>query len=119
MRILKRACYAVVIGLCLPLASAGVTVAADPLTDARAAFDTGRYEDALQILSSQLEKSGASPNALELRIRTYLKLGQPDKAVADYLRWSTRRGKDDARLLREVCVKVIAGAVGDMREQMR
>lgn len=101
------------------ICSSGASVAADALSEARAAYGQQKYEEALKILDPLVANGKAASEALELRVRTYLKLKQPEKAVPDYLRWADHRGKDDARLLRELAFQVIAAAVGDMREQMR
>src|SRR5438094_116724 len=119
MRDSKPVRYGIAACMSVSLMWSGIALAADALTDARSAFDQRKYEEALRILSAHLDKAGGDVNALELRVRTYLKLGQADKAVSDYLRWSTQQGRDDHSLLRELCLKVIAGAMGDMREQMR
>src|SRR5439155_23971883 len=118
MRDSKPVRYGIAACMSVSLMWSGIALAADALTDARSAFDQRKYEEALRILSAHLDKAGGDVNALELRVRTYLKLGQADKAVSDYLRWSTQQGRDEHSLLRGLCLKVIAGAVGDVREQM-
>ena len=67
-------------------------------------------KQALKILDPLVANGKAVSDALELRVRTYLKLKQPEKAVPDYLRWADHRGQDDARLLRELAFQVIAAA---------
>src|SRR5713101_3584562 len=76
--------------VCLPDAN----VSADTLSEARAAYDQQKYEQALKILDSLLSNHPSAAGALELRVRTYLKLKQPEKAVSDYLRWAEQRGQD-------------------------
>src|SRR2546425_570718 len=104
---------------CVWLSPSIASIAADSLDEARAAYQQQKYEQALKLLDTVIGNGVGPPGALELRIRTYLKLGQTDKAVEDYLRWADRRGADDIVLLRELTIQVIAAAVTDMREQMR
>src|SRR6266849_5755485 len=109
----------IVVLICVWLSPSIASVAADPLDEARTAYPQQKYEQALKPLDALIGSGVGPPGALELRLRTFLKLGRTDKAVADYLRWADHRGKDDAALLRELTLKVIGAAIGDMREQMR
>src|SRR5207302_39415 len=87
---------------CVWLSPSLATVAADSLEEARAAYQQQQYEQALKLLDPVIGNGVGPPGALELRVRTYLKLGQTDKAVEDYLRCADHRGKDDAALSREL-----------------
>jgi len=104
---------------CVWLSPSIANSAADSLDEARAAYQHQKYEQALKFLDTVIGSGVGPPGALELRIRTRLKLGQTDKAVEDYLRWADRRGADDTVLLRELTIQVIGAAISDMREQMR
>ena len=63
-----------------------VSMAADPLDEARTAYQQEQYEQAWKLLDPVIGNGFRPPGALDLRLRTYLKLGQTDKAVEDYLR---------------------------------
>jgi len=104
---------------CVWLSPSIASFAADPLDEARAAYQQQQYEQALKLLDPVIGSGIGPPGALELRLRTYLKLGQTDKAVEDYLHWTDRLGTDDVGLLRELTIQVIGASIGDMREQMR
>src|SRR5947208_16988175 len=91
-----------------------VCMAADPLDEARTAYQKQQYEQVLNLLDPVIGNGVGPPGAMELRLRTYLKLGQTDKAAEDYLRWAKRRGADDTALLRELTLTIIAAALDDM-----
>src|SRR5437879_4877481 len=98
---------AIAVLVCVWLSPSLATVAADPLDEARAAYQRQQYEQALKLLDPVIGSGIGPPGALKLRLRTFLKLGRTDKAVVDYLRWADHRGKDDTALLRELTLKVI------------
>jgi len=109
MTFLRIACVGV-LGVWL-LCCTGTSVAADPLGEARAAYEQQKFPQALTSLDPLIGKDVGPPGALELRMRTYLKMGQSEKAVGDYDRLRAHRGKDDPTLLRELAVGIIAPAV--------
>src|SRR5438093_12663835 len=110
---------AIAVLVCVWLLPSITSIAADSLDEARAAYQRQQYKQALKLLDPVIGSGIGPPGALELRLRTYIKLGQTDKAVEDYLRWTDRRGTDDVGLLRELTIKVIGASISDMREQMR
>ena len=100
------------------LAAPVLSAAADPVSDARAAYDQGHYAEALKTLDQLIATSNAPSEALELRLKVHLKLRQADKALSDYSRLSGR-SQQDQKLLRELCLGIVGSYLGDMREQMR
>jgi uncharacterized protein HemY len=65
--------------------------AADALREAQSAFDQRNYLQALNILDTLVGNGLGPPRALELRLRTYLRMGRPEKAVGDYNRLANLR----------------------------
>ncbi len=83
------------------------------------AFDTHQYQQVLEQLA-KLEKEGnIAPDVRRLKIRSFLKLGNPKDALAEYDNLESALKHDDEPLLREVALGFIVVMVKDMREQMR
>jgi len=87
--------------------------------DVQEAFDKKQYEQVLE-RSAKLEKEqGATPDVLRLKIRSFLKLGNPKDALGEYDKLELALKEDEVPLLREVALGFILVMVKDMREQMR
>lgn len=87
--------------------------------DAQEAFDKKQYEQVLERLAKLEKEQGATPDALRLKIRSFLKLGNPKDALGEYDKLELALKQDEIPLLREVALGFILVMVKDMREQMR
>lgn len=86
---------------------------------AQEAFDKQQYEQVLEQLAKLEKEQGAVPEIRRLKIRSFLKLGNPKDALGEYDRLESALKQDDELLLREVALGFIVVLVKDMREQMR
>ena len=90
------------------------------LKDMQEAFDKKLYEQVLEQQLDKLEKDqGAAPDVRRLKIRSFLKLGNPKDALGEYDKLELTLKQDEVSLLREVALGFIVVMVKDMREQMR
>ncbi|MDE3219455.1 MAG: HEAT repeat domain-containing protein [Nitrospirota bacterium] len=87
--------------------------------DAQEAFDKKQYEQVLEQLAKLEKEQGVSPDVLRLKIRSFLKLGNPKDALGEYDKLELALKQDEVPLLREVALGFIVVMVKDMREQMR
>lgn len=87
--------------------------------DAQEAFDKKQYEQVLEQLAKLEKEQGASPDVRRLKIRSFLKLGNPKDALGEYDKLELALKQDEVPLLREVALGFIVVMVKDMREQMR
>ena len=87
--------------------------------ETQAAFDKQQYEQVLEQLAKLEKEQGAAPDVRRLRIRAFLKLGNPKDALGEYDQLESALKHDDEPLLREVALGFIVIMVKDMREQMR
>jgi HEAT repeat protein len=87
--------------------------------DVQEAFDKHQYEQVLERLAKLEKEQGASPEVHRLKIRTYLKRGNPQDALGEYEKLELALKQDEVPLLREVALGFIVVMVKDMREQMR
>lgn len=87
--------------------------------EVREAFEKKQYAQVLEQLAALEKKQGAAPEALRLKIRSFLKLGNPKEALAEYDKLELSLKQDEISLLREVAIGFILVMVKDMREQMR
>jgi len=83
------------------------------------AFDKKNYEQVLDQLAQVEREQGATPELYRLRVRTFLKLGNPKDALGEYDKLELSLKHDEVPLLREVALGFILVMVKDMREQMR
>lgn len=83
------------------------------------AFDKQQYEQVVERLANLEEEQGAAPDMYRLKIRSYLKLGNPKNALDEYDKLEVSLKQDEVSLLREVSMGFIVILVKDMREQMR
>lgn len=86
---------------------------------AQEAFDKQQYEQVLEQLAKLEKEQGAAPDVHRLKIRAFLKLGNPKDALGEYDQLESVLKQDDESLLREVALGFIVIMVKDMREQMR
>ena len=86
---------------------------------AQEAFDKQQYEQVLEQLAKLEKEQGAAPDVRRLKIRSFLKLGNPKDALGEYDQLESALKQDDEPLLREVALGFIVILVKDMREQMR
>ncbi len=94
------------------------TIASVP-KDAQESFDKQQYEQVLEQLAKLEKEQGAAPDVRRLKIRSFLKLGNPKDALGEYDKLELSLKQDEVPLLREVALGFIVVMVKDMREQMR
>jgi HEAT repeat protein len=87
--------------------------------EVKEAFEKKQYAQVLEQLATLEKKQGVAPEALQLKIRTLLKLGNPKEALVEYDKLELSLKQDEIPLLREVAIGFILAMVKDMREQMR
>ena len=87
--------------------------------ETQAAFDKQQYEQVLEQLAKLEKEQGAAPDIRRLKIRSFLKLGNPKDALGEYDKLELALKQDDVSLLQEVALGFIVIMVKDMREQMR
>ena len=87
--------------------------------DAKEAFDKKQYEQVLEQLAGLGKEQSAVPDVRRLKIRSFLKLGNPKDALGEYDELELALKQDEVPLLREVALGFIVVMVKDMREQMR
>ena len=83
------------------------------------AFDKKQYEQVLEQLTRLEKEQGAAPDVRRLKIRSFLKLGNPKDALGEYDKLELALKQDEVPLLREVALGFIVVMVKDMRDQMR
>jgi len=99
----------------LPLAAGASSVQ----KEVQEAFDKQQYEQVVERLANLEKEQGAAPDMYRLKIRSYLKLGNPKNALDEYDKLEVSLKQDEVSLLREVLMGFIVILVKDMREQMR
>ncbi len=99
----------------MPLAAGASSVQ----KEAQEAFDKQQYEQVVERLANLEKEQGAVPDMYRLKIRSYLKLGNPKNALDEYDKLEVSLKQDEVSLLREVSMGFIVILVKDMREQMR
>ena len=87
--------------------------------DAQEAFDKQQYAQVLEQLAKLEQEQSAAPDVRRLKIRSFLKLGNPKDALGEYDKLELALTQDEVPLLREVALGFILVMVKDMREQMR
>jgi HEAT repeat protein len=87
--------------------------------DAQEAFDKQQYAHVLEQLAKLEQEQSAAPDVRRLKIRSFLKLGNPKDALGEYDKLELALKQDEISLLREVALGFIVAMVKDMREQMR
>ncbi len=87
--------------------------------DAQEAFDKQQYAQVLEKLAKLEQEQSAAPDVRRLKIRSFLKLGNPKDALGEYDKLELALTQDEVPLLREVALGFILVMVKDMRDQMR
>lgn len=87
--------------------------------DVQEAFEKKQYEQVLAQLAKLEKEQSAAPDVRRLKIRSFLKLGNPKDALGEYDKLELALKQDEVPLLREVALGFILVMVKDMREQMR
>lgn len=87
--------------------------------ETQAAFDKQQYEQVLEQLAKLEKEQGAAPDVRRLKIRSFLKLGNPKDALGEYDKLESVLKHDDESILREMALGFIVVMLKDMREQMR
>jgi HEAT repeat protein len=87
--------------------------------DAQEAFDKQQYEQVIEQLAKLEKEQSVAPDVRRLKIRSFLKLGNPKDAFGEYDKLELALKQDEIPLLREVALGYIVVMVKDMREQMR
>lgn len=104
-----------VIFLCLwPSAASALSV-----KDAQSAFDKKQYQEALNLVEQMIKEKGPQTETRRLKARSFVHLGKPKEALAEYDRQEQELKRDDPALLKEVALGFVYVLVKDMREQMR
>jgi HEAT repeat protein len=83
------------------------------------AFDKKQYAQVIDQLAKLEKEQGAAPDVRRLKIRSFLKLGNPKDALGEYDKLVLALKQDEVPLLRELALGFIVVMVKDMREQMR
>jgi HEAT repeat protein len=83
------------------------------------AFDKKQYEQVLEQLTRLEKEQGATPDVRRLKIRSFLKLGNPKDALGEYDKLELALKQDEVSLLQEVALGFIVVMMKDMRDQMR
>ena len=86
---------------------------------AQEAFEKKDYAQALEQLSKLEKGQAAAPDVRRLKVRSFLKLGNPTDALGEYEKLELALKQDDLPLLHEVAMGFIVVMVKDMRDQMR
>ena len=87
--------------------------------DAQEAFDKQQYEQVIEQLAKLEKEQSVAPDVRRLKIRSFLKLGNPKDAFGEYDKLDLALKQDEIPLLREVALGFIVVMLKDMREQMR
>ena len=87
--------------------------------EAQEAYDKKQYEQVLEQLAKLEKEQSAAPDVRRIKIRSFLKLGNPKDALGEYDKLELALKQDEVSLLREVALGFIVVMVKDMREQMR
>ncbi len=87
--------------------------------DAQEAFDKQQYEQVIEQLAELEKEQSVAPDVRRLKIRSFLKLGNPKGALGEYNKLELALKQDEIPLLQEVALGFIVVMVKDMREQMR
>ncbi len=87
--------------------------------DTQEAFDKQQYEQVIEQLAKLEKEQSVAPDVRRLKIRSFLKLGNPKDALGEYDKLELALKQDEIPLLREVALGFILVMVKDMREQMR
>lgn len=87
--------------------------------DAQEAFDKQQYEQVIEQLAKLEKEQSVAPDVRRLKIRSFLKLGNPKDALGEYDKLELALKQDEIPFLREVALGFIVVMVKDMREQMR
>lgn len=86
---------------------------------AQEAFEKKEYAQVLEQLAKLEKEQAVAPDVLRLKIRSFLRLGNPKDALGEYDKLELALKQDEVPLLREVALGFIVVLVKDMREQMR
>jgi len=87
--------------------------------EAQEAFDAHQYQRVIEQLGKLEKEETIAPDVRRLKIRSFLKLGNPKDALGEYDKLESVLKHDDEPLLREVALGFILVMIKDMREQMR
>src|SRR5687767_9105973 len=87
--------------------------------DLKAWYDQKEYPKVLDGLSKLSQDAQALSDIRRLKVRTLVKLGNPQEALVEYGKLEAGLGQDDVPVLRQVALGFILALVKDMREQMR
>ena len=87
--------------------------------ETQAAFDKQQYKQVLEQLAKLEKEQDAAPDVRRLKIRSFLKLGNPKDALGEYDKLESVLKHDDESILREMALGFIVVMLKDMREQMR
>ncbi len=110
------ACFSLWSGTHQVLLAAG---AASVPIEVQEAFDKQQYAQVLEQLAKLEKEQSIAPDIQRLKIRSFLKLGNPKDALGEYDKLELVLKQDEIPLLGEVALGFIVILVKDMREQMR
>lgn len=89
------------------------------MKEAQAAFDKKQYQEALDLAEQVVKEKGPQPETRRLKIHSFIHIGKPKEALAEYEQLMQGRLQDDPVLLKEVALGFVTVLLKDMREQMR
>ena len=82
-------------------------------------YDQREYQKAIEEIGKLDKGRAMAPGVQRLKIRSFLKLGNPKEALEEYDKLEGGLKQDDKSVLREVALGFIVVMMKDMREQMR
>jgi HEAT repeat protein len=82
-------------------------------------YDKKDYQKAFEELAKLDSVKASAPDVRRLKVRAFLRLGNPKDALEEYDKLEAMLRQDDNPLLREVALGFIVAMMKDMREQMR
>ena len=89
------------------------------LKQAQDAYDTGNFEQALQLLDPLVGPKTSLPSAQRLKMLSLARLGKTAEGLNEYEQIIKNSGREDEELLRQLAITTILPLRADMREQMR
>ena len=75
--------------------------------DAQEAFDKQQYEQVIEQMAKLEKEQSVAPDVRRLKIRSFLKLGNPKDALGEYDKLDLALKQDEIPLLREVALGFI------------
>jgi HEAT repeat protein len=104
---------------CIPMTGSAFGGAGSRIQQSQALYDKKDYQKALEELDKLDPQTSSAPDVRRLKIRTFLRLGNPKDALTNYDELVQVLKHEDQSILREISLGFILVLTKDMREQMR